>query len=305
LKRIGLHPVKFLYSTPGREEQSVRDSARELKSKGISVLVGGSLSREGVIIMEEFGGTDIPVWGITTSTSALSGIRDNFFRIVSPADIMGKGFGNILSVKDYSNILFVKSSFNRNYSDPYADAFSEAFSGNVREVYYEEGWSDSLTEEIEAIVCVMSASELIQVIRLTRKTAPNVKIFSSDWGFDELPTLFSGPELEGIYSLTRRGPLEKQYEEIFKEFSKTLNFQPTYGAITVFATLDIIKKNLEKTGNNRTKLIKEFQTPQFLNSGYGKAYLNEYGDAVPENLYFRQIQNGKVTLLETIKFSKE
>ncbi len=301
LEKIGMHPLKVIFKSPDSGEEALRQSCRELVAENVSVIIGGSISSEGVIIADELKDSGIPVLGVTASTGSLSDLKDNFFRIAISAFEIGKCYGSHFNSKGYSSVTVIRAQSNQDYTGSLSEGVKSVFNGRISESFFEPEAIYTADSNDDAVLAICTASELIQIIKSIRIQSPDFKIYATDWGFDELLSLFSIPEMEGVLSLSRVGAIEDSNRKLLDEYHEQMQIKPTFGALTVIRVMDICRTALIESGDSPEAIIDYFSTPRFYDSGYGRIYMNEYGDSIPENMFLRQIVDSEIVIIEEIR----
>lgn len=304
LKSVKGHRLKFIIKTPPLIEKDIRTACSELIKADVSLVIGGSLSSEGVIIYDELRETDIPFWGVTTSTDQLSDRDDNFFRLTIPSDKIGENYGHFLNSQKHKKVLFIKSPKNPSYTESFAKAFGRTFNRESESIFYSQDIYTYSFGEYDAVMCVVPASSLMQILKAIHSQKASPAIYSSDWGFDEILSLFAGPLIDGVTSLTRRNSLQDKYRPLVKKFEAENIVTPTYGSVTVFAVFDLVVEALTAVGDRKETLLSYFKEERRYDSGYGTCILNKYGDPEYDYLTLRQIRDNKAVKNGRIKISK-
>jgi ABC-type branched-subunit amino acid transport system substrate-binding protein len=304
---IGTHPLVFIIKNPHSDQASIRKACSSIKKRGVSAVIGGSLSSEGVIIHEEFAETGIPYWGLTTSTGLLSKMDDNFFRITIPADLMGEYYGHYMNSRAYKKILFVKSENNRDYSNSLSRGFRKSFKGQFKSHFFRELdlKRENFSGEYDAIFTVLPASSLMQLLKSLKMQKSHSVLYTTDWGFDELLSLYSGPLIEGTTTLTRRGTMNPEYESLVNDFARDNRVNPTYSSVISFVIANIVVRGIQNAGPDHDKLLEYFKNKRHFNSGYGECSLDTFGDPEYSFLRVKQIKGGEPVLTGSIIMKDE
>lgn len=302
--RIGLRPVEYLIINPSMEEEDIVKAYRELEKKGVSVILGGSLSRTGIIIAKEAERAGIPTFGITTSTLALNGKKDHFYRVVTSTQYIGPNLARYLEQKGISKVAVLTSTENRAYADPLANVFRKEFPGEVLIIPYappEVALRKMWTWKPEAVFTILPETSLVEVIKFVKSEDLKIPIISTEWGFGRLLSMFSGPFLNGVRSYTRVGDIIPRYKGLIAEFERLYNMQSSFATVNALSCLEMIYQAIEEVGPDIEQINHYLETPRFFEMGFGTIYMDEFGDPVTQYHYVHEIVDGKLVLLEKPK----
>jgi len=293
--RIGLRPVLLVVETPKLGENEFKESYERLVKKGVSVIVGGALSVEGVILAKLSERYDVPTFGITTATTLLNGRKDNYYRLMTPADIEAIYTSIYLSELGIKRLLIIVSKYNKEFSQTYADHLKERM-GTCDIVFSrnELVLKKLASFKPDGVFMILPSAQVSILSKIIRNFDEGIKLFSSPWGrtltFKDLWT----PSLNGLEYITIDTPNFIKYGDLAKEFEKTYSIPAGIGTGYAFSTMGIVYEAIEKVGTERKKLIEYFNTPRIYDTTYGKVYMDEYGDPVMDSLYILRIENGEV-----------
>ena len=303
--RAGKYPLRFYIETPAAlEEDLYREAYYKLKDQGVSIILSGELSQTAMFVAPLAEETGIPTFGITSSSHELSGKADNFYRIVTPTDDIGSYMGEYVSSLDFKKVAMITSVENAIYADAFASSFTQTFSGITRHIPFNN--YQRVMDEIElfnpeAVFCVLPVTTLMQIIKGIRKEYGDKEIFSSDWGFMQLISVFSGPQLNGITALYHSGEIPEQYRDIIREFEELYSIESTYSSHNTISILNMILNAIREVGPDSAKIIKYFNEPRYYDSLMGSLYMDEYGDSNLQYHYVYQIMDDKLELRRKIE----
>lgn len=300
--RIAQRPVKFLIENPETIDEKLFTEAYErLESQGAAVILSGEISKAGMLVAPLAEKSGITTFGITTSTHLLSGKNDNFFRTVTPTDFLGSQMAQYINSKGVSKVAVITSVENSSYADSLAQSFEKEYDGDIRRhpfVDY-DGVSELLRQyKPDALYCILKETSLIQVIKAAEEWGEKPEMFSSDWGFMQLVSMFSGPQLDGITAITRQADIPLEYVDLINDFEAAYNIKTTFASYYAFSILFMLYDAVEKVGPRAKRINEYFNTPRVYDELQGLFYMDEYGDPQLQYHYFSQIQNNELVLRE-------
>ena len=292
--RIGLHPVKFTIENPPAAEEDVRSAYQRLNEQGVSVIIGGVLSKDGVWLADEAAKTGIPTFGITSSTSVLSGKKDSFFRLTPNNDSQARAVGQYYQQKGVKRLGVVTSIDNIAYVDPYMKVLRENFKGEIVQIPFasaDEAAPKILEDNLDGVFTILAAKDVIQVIKIAREQNPDILIGSSSWGSVEILSLYSGPLLDGVLFFSLGLDVTgEEYRADIADFENIYDMKATNGSAYSVSLLHIIYAAIKEAGPSRAALNAYFNSSRTYDTSYGKIAMDEFGDG----------QTSRITLLETL-----
>ena len=303
--RIGLHPVKFIIENPPAVEADVRNAARRLNERGVSAIIGGVLSKDGVWLADDAAKSGIPTFGITSSSSVLSGKKDSFFRLTPNNDSQARAVGQYYQQKGLKRLGVVTSIDNISYVDPYVRVLRENFNGEIVQIPFtsaEKVAPKILKANLDGVFTILPAKDVIQVIKITREQNPEILIGSSSWGSIEILSLYSGPLLDGVLFFSLGVEVYgEEYKADVAEFEKLYNMKATNGSAYTVSLLHILHTAIEEVGPSRAALRAYFNTPRTYDTSYGRMSMDEYGDGQTNRITLLQTLNGRMNTMEVIE----
>lgn len=301
--KIGMRPVKYIIYNPAITEEEIQACYKKLENAGVSVILGGSISKSGIIIAKEAERSGVPTFGITSSSHSLSGKKDNFYRVVSSTNFIGPNMARYMNGIKKKHVVILTSIDNKAYADPLAKVFKEMFTGTTTIIPYasEEVIEQAIKHDPDVILSILPETSLIQVIKKVKSDAPDILLISTEWGFARLPSMFSGAILDGVQSYNRFLDVIPEYKDLVTGFEDTYDIQATFAAVNAFSCLRLIYQAIEEVGAKPKKINEYLMTPRFFKFGYGLLYLNEYGDAIYQYHYIKEMKDNKMISIDTIE----
>jgi branched-chain amino acid transport system substrate-binding protein len=304
--KIGLHPVKFVIENPAATEEEVRSAYQRLSGQGVSVIIGGVLSKDGAWLADEAAKTGVPTFGITSSSAILSAKKDAFFRLCPTNASQAKVVGQYFQKEGVKRLALVTSVDNVAYVDPFLEGIKGNFSGEIVQIPFTSG--EEVSQKIkdinpDGIFNILPAKDVIQVIKVVRDQDPGILMGSSSWGSVEILSLYSGPLLDGVlfFSLGLDVFGEEYIAEI-ADFEVRYSMKATNGSHYTVSILHILYDAIRSVGSSREALKAYFETPRTYDTAYGLMTVDEYGDGATDRITLLQTLNGKMNTKEIIKF---
>ncbi|MCP4748195.1 MAG: amino acid ABC transporter substrate-binding protein [Desulfobacteraceae bacterium] len=305
--KIGLRPVEYIIKNPSTDEKQIIQAYRELEQGGVCAILGGSISKTGIIIAKQASRSGIPTFGITTSTHTLDKKKDHFYRITTSSRFIGSNVTAYLTKSGVSRLAILTCASNRAYADPLAEMVQKTFRGKILKISFtngQEALRKMWAHNPDAVFIILPETDLIQVLQAIRHKNSELLVLCTEWGFDKVASMFSGPILNGVQSFTRRLSITPKYRGMLHQFENLYEIRASFGAVNTFSCLALLYQAIETAGPYPDKINGYLEQSRILDSGYGKVFMTEFGDSIMQFHYIREIADGRVVLKEKIKIEQ-
>ncbi len=303
--KIGLRPVQFIIEDRPSEEAPVKAAYRELNAQGVSVIIGGNFSAEGIWLAEESAKTGIPTFGITPSTAVLSKKKDGFFRLCPTNALQAKAVSIYFQREGVKRLVVVTSLENSVYVEPFFAVLAENFTGEIARVPFADHpdtYQQISNANPDGIFTILPAKDVILTIKAIREQRREIRFGSSSWGSDEILSLYSGPLLDGVlFFALDKTIYGADYQAELDDFAKTYNMKVTNAAQYTVSILHILYQAIKEVGASREALNAYFETPRTYDTCYGRTSMDAYGDVSARQIIVQETTNGVIQKKETVE----
>lgn len=307
--KIGLRPVELIIENPKLDKKSILDSYKKLEKQDVSLIIGASLSQEGIIVAEISPDYNVPFISPTTSTEEIKDKKDNFYRYMVMNTVQGEVPADYLNRLGVKTSILLLSESNRAYSEPLADAFIKRFNGKAEKIFNDP--NNPIPEKIielnpKSVFFVLPANEIISYLKKLRKELPDTMLLTSTWGFQQLISVFSGEQINGIIVITPSGnEIIEPFNSYSKQFEQEQKLHSTFATMTTLFSMEDIYRAINSVGSNRNSLIEYFDKPRLVKGPYGDNQFNQFGDMLSEFVYLYEIENDELKLLNRVPLLRE
>jgi ABC-type branched-subunit amino acid transport system substrate-binding protein len=302
--RIGLRPVQFLIENPPSTEEAVRAAYQRLERQGVAAIIGGVLSKDGVWLAEEAARSNVPTFGLTSSSAVLSGKQDAFYRLCSTNASQAKAVGMYFQSIGVQRLVVVTSVDNVAYVDPYIASIAEDFRGEMLQIpFYPDAttYTRIFAAEPDGIFTILAAKDVIQVIQAVREQDAAIPIGSSSWASVEILSLYSSPILDGVLFFSLGIDLYGEaYQVALADFETRYSMKATNGSHYALSVSRVLYEAIEAVGASREALTAYFETPRIYDTVYGPIAMDEYGDANSNRVTVLEIMDGAMNKKEVV-----
>lgn len=258
-------PFRLLAKHDGNSPENARQAIKDLHAAGAAIVVGhmtSSQSMASLPVAEELG---LLLVSPTTSSPLFSNKKDPFFRVIPENTAWSRalarhcytrdGVRSVVQITDMRNAAFAKLN---------NAAFSEAFtslggtiSGRLAIPPDSTPSWDDLSDRVgrlapEAIQVALASRDLAALVRRLRLKAPDIRIYSSMWGYtDELIEAGGGAVENIIFSVAYSGDNTSPNFVRFKsQYRNRFGRPPNFAAALGYEAASVAIHALRQGGND-------------------------------------------------------
>lgn len=307
----GRHIELIVKDDMGTEEGAML-SNKELLSENVVAIIGHATSSQTISGLKVTDKEGILLISPTASTHELSGIDDNFFRVVTSNKARTQMFANrIYNTRKIESLGVIYNTDNINYSKAYLDTFEKEYILKGGNITYKIAFSSKTEVDFESIVKSMKLRKpsgiliiandfdtafIAQTIRISNWSVP---IFTSAWAQTETLINHGGKAVEAIEVevVYPQDILTPKYIKFKNDFISRFGKNPSFGAAFGYESVQVLKialKNTEGKSENLKQALLEVEEFEGL---IDKFAFDQYGD-VERKFYFSKIENGKFVTIK-------
>jgi branched-chain amino acid transport system substrate-binding protein len=305
------HPVELVTRHDGDTPEQAIAADEALMKEGAVAIIGHMTSQQSVAAVKALHDRDIIFLSPSTSTPDLTGIKDNFFRVMTHntawAEILAD---HATRTRHLTRIAVIYDTDN----DSYTRSFSLAFVDRVRQqngtvTMFKpvsssrlKDWPPIITEIQETgstgVLAVLSARDISRFAQALHVQHMPLPLFTSPWALTSDLVMLGGKHLENLTASFSFNPVNNRPEFLtFKEqYEKRFGTTPTYASFG-YEAMQLLAAALDKTGGNRQGLGEAIISLDELPGINSPLKLDEYGDRMSSPLLLK-IQNGTMVLVK-------
>lgn len=300
--RIGLRRVQLKVENPALDEESITQAFRRLEEEEVSIIIGGALSYEGLILSELSAESNLAVISPSSSSSYLSDKDDGFFRVSMANYDQGRYPAYYLNDHGVNSMVMLISEMNRSFSEPLADAFIADFQGQAVKIFNDPENPDPqaiIDLNPQGIFFILPSNEIIPYLNAFNTHLPDAQLVTSTWGYQQLLSVFSGSALDGMLVMTFTGlEMTEPFESQRLEFAELHRLNPTFASGFVFASMNLCYQAIGETGDDPLAIRNYLAQDRFIDWPWGRLYMNRLGDSLGESFYIYEIRNSQIELIK-------
>ena len=250
----------------------------------------------------------------TVSTPQISGIDDNFFRLMPANSYQAKrlaayaadelGLTSVVAFYDEDNLA---------YTLTYHDEFAKRFDASGGQILKDFPFSSASEPDFRAMLAqakslspdsifiVAPAIDTALIAQQARLLGFEIPILVSNWSLTADLIQNGGQAVEGVLAITTH-PENNQspkYVEFKQRFQDRYGRQPTFGAGYGYETALILAAALEKTKGQPEGLREALLETKDFSGIYDRLTLDAYGDVI-RTVYLVTVQNGQFVTLASL-----
>lgn len=304
--------IELLVRDDQGKEDELLAADRELIDSQVVALTGHMTSWESIAALELVQEQGVPLFSATSSTSALTGKSDLFFRMIPTNQSQSELLAEIL-YKQYNlcRAAVIYETDNAAFTQTYAEGFSQYFRTLGGEISIQTGYSSAASPDFaqlvrdlrsagpaDALLVVASSMETAMLAQQARMQDWPVQIATSNWAYTEDLLRNGGRALEGTLLTTQFNSQcrEPAYLDFKDSYAKKFGHPPAFGAVFSYETIQVLARALEVTGGLRQGLAETLVKTGPIEGLCGPIEMDQFGD-VQRNLYLMTVHSGVYEVL--------
>lgn len=299
--------VELIIKDHEGDKNTCQKLTKELITQGVKVIIGPLTSGMAESVLTGVKGSDVLVVSPTVSTDKLTGLDDNFIRLISPSTTQGKSLGEIISYRKEKNVIVVADHSNKEYAESVILGLISSLNYEPETLYFENKASvNEIVNKVEdikpdGIVFIASGIDTALIIQNINKVMSLPQLYGSSWVKLSDVASHGGKVINGmiITDNYKSKIISKKENDFNNIYEQRYNSSPNLPAIYTYESLMVVLKSIINDPDSTSLDIKEdiISTKKF-NGVSEEIIIDEYGDAQRKQSLFL-IENGVYELFET------
>lgn len=302
--------IQLLVRDGESDNKISHNQTKNLIENGVKVIIGPvhSVMANPVIKAAEKSG--VLVISPTVSTDELSGIDDNFLRVVTNSSVQGVDLAKVVKYKGDKQVLLVKDLDNRSYTESVAQSFRDKsvelgieilgkidFVGGTE---LKQLVQKMQQYEPDAIVFITNGKDAAKIIQLYNKTGGLPNLYGDLWAKWTNIKEFGGKTVNGMILVDaiasdNKSEKELQFSSSYKEL---FDSDYTIPAVYAYEAVKLYAQAVENGSSFENEDVKRELLHIDPIEGVADNYrLDKYGDVIRKLSYF-QIKDNKYQRLQ-------
>ena len=303
---LSLRRIHYYFENPSLRASDIRKSYKKLADSGVSIIIGGAISREGVVLQKEAVKYRIPTISVTTASHHLDGKKDPFLKMLFSTKLQGRYMADYLVEKKARRIAVISETMNSKYSGAFANTIIKHLPDSVyRETFVlpmdKTKWNRLAQLRPDWTVIILPSHQILKVIRYLNSRHIDTEYLSGTWGVYKLADKIYNRENKKITVMSHFSSIPKKHLKLYKIFRNSQPIKPNREADDTFTTLDFTIKAIRLAGSSRENILKYFNKEHDIRMGENIIHLNKFGDAIPRFIYYKKFRNGRLVIIRKIE----
>lgn len=309
---IGGRQIDLIVRHDGETEADAVAANAELMRENVVAIIGHMTSQQSMAATAALKGTDMPLVSPTTSTHLLSGIRDNFFRVMPQSDDWAISTADYAIQQRYARRVFiVYDTDNRSYTETFSNAFAERFRSLGGEIAATvpivssrmAEWDTVLhairTTDPDSLFMALSARDTASLAQSLYQAGIRLPLYSSPWAYTSDLVSSAGRHIEGLTASISYDPNNQrpEYVRFREQYKQRFGWEPNFAAAHGYEAMLALAAALEKTGGKRQGLMDALASLGRQNGIISEFEIDTYGDVQRPPLILT-IRNGSMTRVQ-------
>ncbi len=249
---INGRPIELIAEDDQQDPEVARQAVARLLARPVEVIIGPMTSAMAMAVVPQVNATTVPLVSPTVTTNALTGIDDQFFRVVAPTA------RHVFKSADYHyrqlglrRIVLVCDLRNKAYTDSWAGDFRRAFVALGGTVVDEIGFANddalsmvatrALAGRPDGALIIANSVDtglLVQQIRLRDR---QVRLATAEWAATERLIELGGQAVEGVIvaQYVDRQDGAPSYLAFRKAYRERFAHEPGFAGLTAFDATNV------------------------------------------------------------------
>lgn len=311
-RRGGIHGRQILLLVRDDEQnpEAARKGALSLMDEKVEAVIGHMTSSMTMTTLPLFNERKLVMLSPTTTTEALRGIDDYFFRVIdgtrayagkAARHLLSKGLSRVSAIYDLRNKAYTQSWF-----DDFRSEYEKGGGQVVHQATFESGpdtaFSDlamaALGAEPQAVLLISNAMDSAMFCQQIRKEDTSIPILTSEWSATEQLVELGGPAVEGVmlFQFFDRDSTLASYRNFRKAFVERFSTEPGFASVASYDAALLLFKAIERA-EGKTPLKAALQGIDRFEGIQGPVTMDPMGDARRET-FLATIRGGRFVVGE-------
>ncbi len=288
----------------------------EFVEEGIPIVVGHFMSGVAPAMMEAIKGKNILMVSPTMATESLSGMDDNFIRIILTNIDQGTYLASYIREKaNNSRTMILYSDTNKVFVDGMKGAVADTlvslggtvvYQAEIREKNMgdmQAAIAEGLKHQADSVALIMNAGDVAMFSQLLFREEINMAVYSGTWGMTTDVLRMGGEAVEGIVFPAQFDPNSARpaYQEFVREYKALYGQEPDMAAVYSYDTIQLVLKGISLAGSVDPEKVKRAILKQGVYEGLQQEFtIDSNGDVVCPHFTII-VKDGRFVNIDSLK----
>jgi branched-chain amino acid transport system substrate-binding protein len=249
---INGRPIELIAEDDQQDTEIAKQAVARLLARQVEVIIGPMTSAMAIAVVPQINATTVPLISPTVTTNALTGIDDQFFRVVAPtARHVFKSAEYHYRQLGLRRVVLVCDLRNKAYTESWAGDFRQAFVALGGKVVGEIGFAEddalstlaarALASGPDGVLIIANSVDtglLVQQIRLRDR---KVQLATAEWAATERLIELGGQAVEGVVvaQYVDRQNDRPAYLAFLQAYRERFAHEPGFAGLTAFDATNV------------------------------------------------------------------
>ncbi|MFV0348578.1 MAG: ABC transporter substrate-binding protein [Halodesulfovibrio sp.] len=305
------HPLELVTRHDGDTPEQAVAADEALMGAGAVAIIGHMTSQQSVAALKALHNKGIVYVSPSTSTPDLTGIKDNFFRVMTHNTAWAQTLADYATrTQHLTRIAVIYDTDNESYTR----SFSLAFADRIREQSAtvtifapisssrKPDWKGLINEikdtQTDGVFVALAARDVSSFAQNMYVQGLHLPLFCTPWALTNDLIMTGGRHMEHLTASFSYNPSNDrpEYLAFKKQYEKRFGITPTYASFG-YEAMQLLAAALEKTGGKKQGLPEALVSLDELPGINSPIKLDQFGDRTSAPLLLK-IQNGTMVLVQ-------
>jgi len=303
----------------GTSEGAIMADNELIADEGIFVIIGHMTSNAMMSVWPQFKDSGVIFLSPTVSTPELSGIDDNFFRLIPTNSVFSATLADyVMSESAIKKVAIFYDTDNVAFTDTFRQGFEKKYLSVGGEILLDYPFSSSSEPDFRPVlselkkqdpdgICIIaSAVDTALIAQQARLEGLDVQLLTSNWALTEDLIENGGSAVEGILTVVAHDETNQspEYLDFSNRFQMRFGHKPSFGAEYGYEAVLVLANALNKTNGEKNGLAEALLQTSNLPGLDGGISFDAYGDVVSD-LYLIAVRDGQFVTEKIISTTLE
>jgi len=291
----------------GTFEGAIMADNELITDEGVFVIIGHMISSTMMSAWPQFKDSGVIFLSPTVSTPELSGIDDNFFRLIPTNSVFSATLADyVMSESAIKKVAIFYDTDNVAFTDTFRQGFEKKYLSVGGEILLDYPFSSSSEPDFrpvlielkeqkpDGIFIIASAVDTALIAQQARLEGLDVQLLTSNWALTEDLIENGGSAVEGILTVVAHDETNQspEYLDFSNRFQMRFGHKPSFGAEYGYEAVLVLANALNKTNGEKDGLADALLQTSNLPGLDGGISFDAYGDVVSD-LYLIAVRDGQ------------
>jgi branched-chain amino acid transport system substrate-binding protein len=304
---INGRPLKLIAQDDGNTPEGAVAADTALARAGVVAIIGHMTSSQTLAALPYATEKGIAFVSPTTSTPQLTGIKDNFFRVMVDNQSHGRELAtyarNALDAKRVASIVETDNqSYSLTFEHAFADTFVKLGGEFLKSFPYSAtrpaNWDATVKElarlDPDAILLTCPAQDFVTLAQNIRSAGISARLLSGAWAFTDKLLLWGGDDIEGsifVIDYAADNP-SKEFVAFSDAYERRFGSSPNFASAFAYESVLALAAGLRKTGGSADGLPEAMAPSDTIQGVTGTFAIDQYGD-VSRGVFIVTVRDGR------------